>query len=70
MKYTVDRIEGDFAVCESESGEMTDIPLALVHGRITEGCILTPRGDGYTALERSIDSENKRLFDSLFKNKG
>ena len=70
MKYTVDRIEGDFAVCESESGEMTDIPLASVRGRVTEGSILTSCGDGYTARERPADSENKRLFDSLFKNKG
>lgn len=36
---TVDRIEGEYAVCELLNGEMTDIPLKLFKEKVLEGDI-------------------------------
>lgn len=36
---TVDRIEGEYAVCELLNGEMTDIPLKLFKEKASEGDI-------------------------------
>ena len=36
---TIDRIEGDFAVCELLNGEMKDIPLKLFKEKVSEGDI-------------------------------
>ena len=36
---TVDRIEGDFAVCELLNGEMKDIPIELFKEKVSEGDI-------------------------------
>lgn len=36
---TVDRIEGEYAVCELLNGEMNDIPLKLFKEKVSEGDI-------------------------------
>lgn len=36
---TVDRIEGNYVVCELLNGEMTDIPLKLFKEKVSEGDI-------------------------------
>lgn len=42
MKYIIDRIEEDFAVCENqETGEMEDIDIFLIPDDATEGDVLT-----------------------------
>lgn len=41
MKYIIDRIEGNFAVCEiKDTCLMIDIPIGLVEGKFSEGTIL------------------------------
>lgn len=64
--YTVDRIEDEVAVCESENGEMVNIPLSLISGKVTDGCTVTQNGDGYTVHENK-NTSNRELFDKLFK---
>lgn len=42
VKYIIDRIEEDFAVCENqETGEMEDIDIFLIPADATEGDVLT-----------------------------
>lgn len=40
MEYSVDRIEGDYAVCEDECGKMKKIKLKLLPIEIKEGMII------------------------------
>lgn len=41
MKYIIDRIEGDFAVCEIEKTcLMIDIPIDLIDGTFSEGSVI------------------------------
>lgn len=40
MRIIVDRIEGEFAVCECEDGSYTDILLSQLPSQIKEGNVL------------------------------
>ncbi len=62
---TVDRIEGDIAVCEKEDGSRCEIPLDLLSGDVKEGDVLNPDGSinkEETALKKErISALLKRL---------
>ena len=68
----VDRIEGEFAVCEDESLVFHNILLSRLPVGVREGDCLRQTGDGYVidkeeaARRRAL---NKRLFDQLKKPK-
>ncbi len=42
----VDRIEGEYAVCESDEGRM-NVPLSRICGKVKEGDILAEKNGGY-----------------------
>ena len=67
MKYIVDRIEGDFAVCEDENGNMTDIPVNSILGTVRASSVLIKEGETVT-VQSTDDMQNRILFDRLFKN--
>lgn len=65
-KYIIDRIEGEFAVCEKEDMTFVNIPLSEIGQNVKEGQTLIKGGDGYTVAESDCqDVEN--LFNKLFK---
>ena len=43
----IDRIEGEFAVCETEDGEKRDLPASLLADGAREGDVLDERDGGY-----------------------
>ena len=45
MKYTVDRIEGDFAVCENGSGGFENISLSAFDFAPKDGDTVKKQGD-------------------------
>jgi hypothetical protein len=40
LKYTIDRFEGDFAVCEATDQRMVDIPFEELPEDVSEGDVL------------------------------
>lgn len=72
-KFSVDRLEGTFAVCENhETGEFIDIPLAELPKNIKEGSILKLENGNYILDIESTQKEQeeiKNLVDNLFKRK-
>lgn len=46
IHLSIDRFEGDFAVCEHSSGEMTDVLLSLIPEGAREGDILVLTDEG------------------------
>ena len=69
MSMTVDRIEGDFAVCELENGEIKNIPLENLPFGIKEGNIISKNEKGlfidvFEEQERikRIEEKMKKLF--------
>ena len=45
MKYTVDRIEADLAVCEAENEEMVNISLKDLPEGVKEGSVVIQSGN-------------------------
>ena len=64
---TIDRIEGEYAVCELSNGEMVDIPIDLFTEKPSEGDIFNAEAfliDGkrnYKILDKNaLEMENRR----------
>ncbi len=70
MRYIVDRIEGQFAVCEDESGHMCDIPLAKLPAEVQEGSVLDYINGGYSISDEAQEERRRKirgLENDLFK---
>lgn len=68
MIYTVDRLEGAWAVLEGESGEMTDLPRAELPPDLREGDKLEQTETGWTLrqdLREQQLAKNRALLDKL-----
>ncbi len=61
MKYTVDRIEESFAVCEDENGKLTDIELAILPEGVREGDIIRITDGEAVILEEETEDRRKKL---------
>ena len=48
MNYTIDRFEGEFALCEDESGALVSIPARELPPEAKEGDILSEENGRYT----------------------
>ncbi len=57
MKYIVDRIEGNLAVCETENMSVTVISLADLPAGTHEGSVVIFKNGTYTL---DVDEEQKR----------
>ena len=64
MKLTIDRIEGEWAVCEYEKGRTLDLPAALLPADAREGDVLRLVVDRESTDDRKARAEElrSRLF--------
>ncbi len=62
MKYTVDRFEGIFAVCEDENMIMTNIPVADLPNGVHEGSVIIKSNEKYIIDEESESERRAKLF--------
>jgi hypothetical protein len=61
---TIDRIEGDIAVCEKEDLSTVDIPLARLPKGVKPGNVLVFHDDGSFSIDEEEESRRrKRLFE-------
>lgn len=71
--YSIDRFEGNFAVCENQTtGEFINIPRILIDNSSKPGDIIKKQNNKYiTDIERTTKAkeEIKNLANSLFKRK-
>lgn len=58
MIITVDRFEGDFAICEHEDGTFKDIPLNELPAETTEGSVLV-FADGEYRIDLEAQQERR-----------
>lgn len=65
MKYIVDRIEGEIAVCELPSGLFVDIPVEALPAEVKEGDTIEVK-IVYGDEEKERDERIKKLMDDLF----
>lgn len=64
MKYTIDRFEGTFAVCEDEQGTMINISIDLIPQTATEGDVLIYSSDRY-AVDTGETNKRKKNIQNL-----
>lgn len=71
MFYSVDRIDGDTAVCIGDMGETFAVKLALIDGSPREGSVLFDMGTGRylcsSVEEDKRREENARRLERLFE---
>lgn len=71
-QYIVDRIEGIYAVCETEEGKMLPVELDMLPKGIKEGDVLSKEANGQFFIDREETQRRRdrirRLSNSLFKN--
>ncbi len=65
MKWIIDRIENDIAVCELPNGKTVDIDIGALPSGVKEGDVLTVSVD--KAETGEIKEKIDRLMNSLFK---
>lgn len=61
-QITVDRIEGEFAVCETQSKQMIDIPITLLPEPVNEGNIYEI---GFTPLDKEKEERKKKMEERM-----
>ena len=68
--FIVDRVEGNFAICEDEKMHMIDINLEYINGNVREGCIIIKKNNMYLVddiltkkREEEIENLTKGLWD-------
>lgn len=74
LKYTVDRIEEGFAVCEDENGRMVNVEIATLPADVREGDIISLENGKVVILEdetqerrRMIQQKRKDIFKRKMK---
>lgn len=66
----IDRIEGDFAVCEQDGRAMRTLPLAQLPPGVHEGDCLRETADGYAVDQEETQrrrAANRELLRGLFQ---
>lgn len=72
MKYTVDRIEGGYAVCEDENEKTVNFELILLPEGIKEGDIIEKTDDRFVICTDETAERRKKMFNlqnSIFTKK-
>ena len=64
MKMTIDRFEGNFAVCELENGSFANLPKDVLPPGAAEGSklVIVLDNDGETADRERIKEKMDKLF--------
>ncbi|MBQ3498865.1 MAG: DUF3006 domain-containing protein [Clostridia bacterium] len=62
MVLTVDRIEGGFAVCETDYMKIINIPLADLPAGIHEGSVIIKSNEKYIVDEEDESERRAKLF--------
>ncbi|RPF43440.1 DUF3006 family protein [Hydrogenoanaerobacterium saccharovorans] len=64
IHLSIDRFEGDYAVCENSGGEMSDILICLLPKGIKEGDIVALHDDGHYEFDiAETERRRKEIID-------
>lgn len=67
IKYTIDRFEEDFAVCEASDQRMVDIPFEDIPADSVEGDILEYTEGRYVKDHRATSAARRRIKEKMEK---
>ncbi len=60
--WSVERVEGGFAVCENETGARREIPLGELPPDLREGELLRETGTGFVRAAQETEARRKSVF--------
>lgn len=63
MKVTVDRVEGEYAICEQENRQMIDIPLKDIPFIVKEGDVIEINGSTYQFNAEETKRRKRQIED-------
>jgi len=66
MKLIIDRIEGEFAICEKENKHIISIPIKDIPFNVKEGDVLIVEGNAYK-LDNEVTKTKKKYIEDLTK---
>lgn len=61
MRYIIDRIEGNIAVCEDENGNFVEIDILSLPSNIKEGDCIKFENSKYTVDEKYAEERRKNI---------
>lgn len=65
MKYIVDRIESDIAVCEDEKLSIVNIPLSVLPKGAKEGSVMLFKDGAYSLSLKDEEERRNKLFNLM-----
>lgn len=65
MKYIVDRIESDIAVCEDENLSIVNIPLSVLPKGAKEGSVILFKDGVYSLTLKDEEERRNKLFNLM-----
>lgn len=69
-RYTIDRFEGKYVICEDKDGNLINIYLTRIFGNVKSGIVIIKREDSYYVDEEAtLNREKKieRLMDGMWE---
>lgn len=67
LGYIIDRIEENYAVCETYDGLMVEIEGHKIYGNFKEGDVLIKEGDSFKVSEE-LTKERREKIENIIKN--
>ena len=65
MQYIIDRWEGDYAILETDGGEMIDVPRGQIPPDAREGDVLSCQGGLYRVEEEETRARRARIEEKM-----
>lgn len=62
MKLSIDRFEGEYAVCAADGGEVYSVNIRCLPDGAREGSIISSGEDGYTLCPDEEEARRKKNF--------
>lgn len=61
MKYVIDRIEENIAICEDENGQIVELSLEKLPLNVKEGSIIIEENSTYIIDEKATENKRKEI---------
>lgn len=65
MRYTIDRIEGEYAVCETEAKNHIAISLEKLPDSVKEGDVIVSKGEVYEIDHGETQARRRRIREKM-----
>ena len=65
MKIIIDRFEGEYVVCEDETGKVINIPKTDMPDEAKEGEVLSKSDSGYRIEKTETEAKREKIIEKM-----